>query len=51
MVVMSQSRLIEWSHENENGEILSHFIEVDESQICNRKYYRDRFYRTETDKL
>ncbi len=36
---------------DENGEIQCDFIEVDESQICNRKYNRGRLYNTESQRL
>ncbi len=36
---------------DENGEIQCDFVEVDESQICNRKYNRGRLYNTESQKL
>jgi hypothetical protein len=50
-VVVSQPRKIGGIYEDENGEIVSHFVEVDEGQICNRKYNRGRLYNTETSRL
>jgi hypothetical protein len=44
---MSQRRQIEGVY----GDIVVHFVEVDKSQICNRKYNRFRLYNTETQTL
>jgi hypothetical protein len=67
MIVVSQSRKIGGIYEteleeegNELGEklkkrkvkqIISDFVEVDESQICHRKYNRSRLYNTESQRL
>ncbi len=48
---MSQSRQIGGVYDDENGDIVVHFVEVDKSQICNRKYNRGRLYNTETQRL
>jgi hypothetical protein len=46
-VIVSQPRKIGGIYEDENGEIVSHFVEFDESQICNRKYNEpDHFWPT-----
>ncbi len=48
---MSQHRQIGEVHEDENGDVVAHFVEVDESQICNRKYNIGRLYNTESQRL
>ncbi len=48
---MSQRRQIGGVYDDENGDIVVHFVEVDKSQICNRKYNRGRLYNTETQRL
>jgi len=50
-VIMSQPRKIGGLYEDENGDIFSDFVEVDESQICNRKYFRGRLLKTETERI
>ncbi len=45
---MSQRRQIGGVYDDENGDIVMHFVKVDKSQICNRKYNRVRLYNTET---
>jgi hypothetical protein len=51
MIVVSQPRKIGGVYLDENGEIQCDFVEVDESQICNRKYSRGRLYNTESQRL
>lgn len=48
---MSQPRKIGGLYEVENGDIFSDFVEVDESLICNRKYFRARLLKTETERI
>jgi len=50
-VIDSQPRKIGGIYEDENGKIISNFVEVDESQICNRKYNRGKIYNTEVSRL
>jgi hypothetical protein len=50
-VIMSQHRQIGGVYEDENGDVVAHFVEVNQSQICNRKYNIGRLYNTETQRL
>jgi hypothetical protein len=51
MIILSQPGRKTRGIYEENGEILSDFVEVDESQICNRKHNISRLYNTENEKL
>jgi hypothetical protein len=48
---MSQHRQIGRVYEDENRDVVAHLVEVNESQICNRKYNIGRLYNTETQRL
>ncbi len=48
---MSQRRQIRGVYDDENGDIVVHFVEVDKSQIRNRKYNRQALQYGDTKTL